>query len=141
MKLPSHQILPICLVLSLSGTAKAEDGGFNLSEEEKRDPVLIYKQAGINLEQETKIRQLAHDYEKSAQIKAARIRNLAKEIRELSLEPELDETKIFSIQDEMNIEQAKLNKERVQLLISIRSLLNSEQRLKLVADLKERAQK
>ena len=105
---------------------------------EKKDPVLIYRTAGVNEEQEAKIRILAREYEKEGRVRVERMRNLSKQMTELSFAPELDETKILSLQDEINELQNTLNKDRVKLLLKIRSLLTAEQKSKLVELLKEK---
>lgn len=106
--------------------AELEAGG------DRKDPVLIYREAGAGSEQEAKIRQYAQEYEKAARVRVERLHNLARQIKELSFEPELDETKILQAQDEYNQLQSALNSERLKLMFKIRSLLNPEQKSKLV---------
>lgn len=97
-----------------------------------KDPVLIYREAGATQEQEAKIRQLAQSYEKAAKVRLERLQGLSKQIKELSYQSELDEKLILALQDEMNQLQNLLNTERLKLLLSIRSLLAPETRVKLV---------
>lgn len=104
----------------------------------KKDPVLIYREAGANEEQEGKIRQLAKDYEKTALVRIERLRNLSKQLRELSYETALDEQKILTLQNEINELQSGLNTERIKLMVKIRSQLSPEQNEKLVEIMKER---
>ncbi len=106
------------------------------SSAEKKDPVLIYREAGANEEQEAKIRQFAHDYEKSAKVKVERLHNLSKQVKDLSFEAEIDERKILTVQDEINELQTTLSTERIKLMLKIRSLLSTEQKEKLVELLK-----
>lgn len=120
--------LPVCF---------AAEGGAG----EKADPVQIYREAGVNSEQEARIRQLAQGYENASRVRIERIRNLSKQLTALSYEPELDEKKILVLQDEINEIQIVMNTERVKLMLKIRALLTSEQKTKLIALLKERAAK
>jgi Spy/CpxP family protein refolding chaperone len=118
----------------LAHTAEPEDGA------EKRDPVLIYREAGATAEQEAKIRQFAQEYDKEARVRVERLRNLSRQMKELSYEPEIDEKKVLTMQDEINQLQNALSTDRIKMMLKIRGSLNTEQRTKLVELLKEREQ-
>ncbi len=105
---------------------------------DKKDPVLIYREAGASGEQEAKIRQLAQEYEKAARVRVERLHNLNKQMTDLSYEPELDEKRILPLQDEINELQGSINSERIKLMLKIRALLSSEQKSKLVELMKAR---
>jgi Spy/CpxP family protein refolding chaperone len=105
---------------------------------DKKDPVLIYREAGASDEQEAKIRQYAQEYEKAARVRVERLHNLNKQMTELSYEAELDEKKITALQDEINELQSSISSERIKLMLRIRSLLSSEQKSKLVELMKAR---
>lgn len=109
----------------------------DLANGSKGDPVLVYREAGANAEQEVKIRRLAQDFEKSARVRIERIRNLSVLMRELSYEPEPDENKILNLQEEMNQLQATLNSDRIKLMLQIRKVLTGEQKQKLVQIMRE----
>ena len=98
-----------------------------------RDPIAIYKEAGIDAEQEVKIRNLATEYERDSAEKANAIVQLLREMRHLSLDPELDAKKIMDTQKEINKLQGVMAIDKVQLLIRIRSQLRTDQKRKLVA--------
>ncbi len=104
----------------------------------KKDPVLIYREAGASGEQEAKIRQLAQEYEKEARVKVERLHNLNRQIKDLSFEPEIDEKKILAVQDEINESQNFLSTERIKLMLKIRNLLTPEQKTKLLELMKEK---
>lgn len=104
----------------------------------KKDPVLIYRDAGASEEQESKIRSIAQDYEKVARVRVERLRNLSKQLRELSYQPAIDEQKVLTLQTEINELQSNLNTERIKLMVKIRSVLSLEQNEKLVEIMKER---
>ncbi len=108
------------------------------SNANRKDPVLIYRKAGASEEQEAKIRQLAHEYEKEGTVRFERLHNLFKQMKDLSFESDLDEKKILSLQDEINTLQNALNTDRIKLMLKIRSSLSREQKTKLVELLKER---
>lgn len=118
-------------LLSLCMPAFAESG-------RQEDPVLLYREAGADTTQEGEIRQMARDFEKLAKVRLEKIRNLSKQMRELSYEAEPDESKILSAQEEMNQVQSNLNLERVKLMFAIRKVLSPEQRQKLVQLMRER---
>lgn len=103
-----------------------------------REPFAVYREAGASEEQQAQIQALAGEFEKMARVKAALLRNLAKQLQEASFEPELDEKKILALQEEMNQLQVTLNSERIKLMLKIRQLLNQEQKIKLVQIMKER---
>jgi Spy/CpxP family protein refolding chaperone len=105
---------------------------------DKKDPVLLYREAGANPEQEAKIRQFAQEYDKEARVKVERLHKLSKQIKELSLEPEIDEKKILAVQDEINEAQNFLSTERIKLMLKIRSQLSPEQKTKLIELMKEK---
>lgn len=107
---------------------------------EKKDPVLMYREAGASEEQETKIRQLAQEYEKAARVKIERLKNLSLQIKELSYQPELDEGKLLAVQNEINELQNWLSSERLKLMFKIRALFSIEQKTKLVELMKEKDQ-
>lgn len=134
-----YALVPLTLVLvtlfcrtNSVQAAEAEMSG------DKRDPVLIYRDAGVNNEQESKIRQLAQEYEKAGRVRVERLHNLSKQMTDLSFEPELDEKKILALQDEINELQNSINTERIKLMLKIRALLLPEQKGKLVELMKEK---
>ncbi len=108
------------------------------ADNEKKDPVLIYRDAGANNEQEAKIRQLASDYEKLGRVKMERMHNLAKQLTQLSYDADLDEEKLLTVQQDINELQSDLNNERIKLMVKIRNLLTAEQKSKLLELMKER---
>lgn len=102
------------------------------------DPLDVYRECGASAEQELRIRQLASDYEKSARVRLQRIKNLQDQLKEQSFCAEVDEKKILSLQDDINSLQNGLSTDRLKLMLSIRQLLSSEQREKLVQLMKEK---
>lgn len=104
---------------------------------EKKDPLLIYRNAGINAEQEAKIKQIVQEYEKAGKVRVERLRNLSRQIKDLSYDAELDENKILTIQSEINELQATVNTERTKLMVKLRSVLTPEQKEKFVDLMRE----
>ena len=102
------------------------------------DPLVIYRQAGVSSDQELAIARLASDYEKSARVRLARIKNLSIQLREQSFQAELDEAKIIALQEEINVLQSGLCLDRLKLMLSIRQLLSAEQKERLVQLMKEK---
>lgn len=97
------------------------------------DPIAIYRQAGINKEQEGKIRELAKKFEEETSIRAQMMINYMRQIREMSLATDPDEKKVLTSQEEINKLQAQVSTDRIRLLLKIRSILTAEQKGKLVA--------
>lgn len=118
------------LILGLFGSAIFSSAVF--AQEFKSDPVLIYREAGVNAEQESQIRRAAQDFEKPAKVRIERLSNLAKTLHDLSFEPELDENKILTLQEEMNQVQSGLNMDRIKLMLQIRRIMSLEQKQKFV---------
>jgi Spy/CpxP family protein refolding chaperone len=63
--------------------------------------------------------------------------DLIKEIRTLSLQPDLDEKKILAAQSKINELQGAMAIDRLKLNMKVRKLLTPEQRTKLVSIIKE----
>jgi Spy/CpxP family protein refolding chaperone len=104
---------------------------------QRKDPIDMYVQAGATPEQQAKIRALAKEFEVGARIKIERAGNLLRKIQNFSLEPMPDEKAVLATQTEFNNLQADVATSRIKLMLQIRSILNDEQRLKLVQMLKE----
>ena len=141
MKAVGKSSLVVFLALQSIGVVIAQPdllGASGEKKEGKKDPVLIYREAGASEEQELKIRQIAHEFEQVAKVKVERLRNLSKQLREMSFQSAIDETKALSVQSEINELQATLNTERIKLMLKIRAVLSPEQNEKLVTLMRER---
>lgn len=102
------------------------------------DPLAIYRDCGASGEQELKIRQLASEYEKSARVRLQRVKNIQQQLKEQSYCAELDEKKVLGLQEEINVLLSGLALDRLKLMLSIRQLLTTEQKEKLVQLMKEK---
>lgn len=102
------------------------------SEVVRREPLAVYREAGIDLEQERKIRRLAKDFEEQQKVRLKLYANLLKDMRTLELIPAPDEKKVYAKQDELNKLQAEIGTERIKLLLAIRDVLSPEQKQRLV---------
>ncbi|MBX9878807.1 MAG: Spy/CpxP family protein refolding chaperone [Candidatus Obscuribacterales bacterium] len=133
----SRLILPVLLALlaapSMVSAQTTFEGG-----QPQRDPLAVYKEVGINAEQEAKIRQLSKEFEDASRVRDERVKNLMGEVFELSLQPAPDEATVLAKQDEMNKVQAEKATERVKLLLAIRNVLTAEQKQRLVTIIEER---
>lgn len=136
--------LIVCSFTVLLNVGSASAQGDNLStgadgkSEAKKDPVLIYREAGASEEQESKIRQIAQEFEHVAKVRVERLKNLSKQLREMSFQPSIDETKALAMQNDINELQATLNTERIKLMLKIRAVLSPEQNEKLVSIMRDR---
>lgn len=133
----SRLLLPVLLTLLLAPPMVSAQTTFDAGHP-PRDPLAIYKEVGINTDQEAKIRQLSKEFEDASRVRDERVRNLMGEIFELSLQPAPDEATVLAKQDEMNKVQAEKATERVKLLLNIRNLLTAEQKQRLVTIMEER---
>ncbi len=125
----------ICLAAQAPALAQPPS---QMAPSARPDPVAIYKEAGASEEQLGKIREMARDFETSARVKAERIRNLMRDMQGLSLEPDPDEKKVLSTQNEINGLTADMSLSRIKLMLKVRLLLSEEQRFRLVQIMKER---
>jgi hypothetical protein len=129
----------IALVLSLApGAVQAQDS--QTVPHPVQDPIAIYKQAGIDQEQEKKIMAIVNSYEKEEDAKAHAMIELLKRMRTMSMTADLDEKKIQETQSNINKIQSEMAMDKVHLLILIRRVLKENQRIKLVALLRQRNQ-
>lgn len=104
---------------------------------DRKDPIEMYVQAGATAEQQAKIRGLAREFESGVRVKIERAGNLLRKLQGFSLEPMPDEKSVLATQGEFNQLQSDISMSRIKLMLQIRTVLNDEQRLKLVQLLKE----
>lgn len=98
-----------------------------------KDPLAVYKEAGIDLEQERKIRKFAKEFEDQQRVRLKLMANLLKEMRQLELLPDPDEKKALDKQVEINKVQNDISIERIKLLLRIRNVMTFEQKERLVS--------
>ncbi|RTL35619.1 MAG: periplasmic heavy metal sensor [Candidatus Melainabacteria bacterium] len=101
------------------------------------DPLDVYVKAGIDATQHAQITELASQLEQTNIGRSHEIMDLIKEIRTLSLQPDLDEKKILAAQNKINELQGAMAIDRLKLNMKVRKLLNPEQRTKLVSIIRE----
>lgn len=101
------------------------------------DPLSVYVKAGIDGSQHAQITDLASQLEQTNISRSHEIMDLIKEIRALSLQPDLDEKKILAAQNKINELQGAMAIDRLKLNMKVRKLLTPEQRTKLVSIIKE----
>ena len=102
------------------------------------DPVSIYKQAGINAEQESSIRKLAQDYDQESAVKLKVLGGLLQELKTLAYQPLLDGNALLAKQGQINKLQSEMAINRIQMVIKIRGILTAGQNEKLANILKAR---
>ncbi len=100
------------------------------------DPLSLYVQAGIDPSQHAQITELGTQLEQTNIGRSHEILDLINNLRQLSLQPDLDEKKILSTQNRINDLQAAMAIDRLKLNMKIRRLLTPEQRTKLVSLIK-----
>ncbi|MBK9142701.1 MAG: Spy/CpxP family protein refolding chaperone [Candidatus Melainabacteria bacterium] len=107
---------------------------------EGEDPVAIYKEAGINADQEGQIRKLAREFESAQRVRSKTVYGYLREMSEIQLEPDPAEEKVLAKQKDINDITATMANERVKLMLKIRAILTPEQKQRLVKLIKERAE-
>jgi len=110
------------------------------SEINRHDPLAIYREAGIDKEQEKKIRQLAKEFEDGQRVRLALMANLLKDMRNLQMQPDPNEKTALAKQDEINKLQAEMGTERTKLVLKIRNILDFEQKQRLIENMRHSSQ-
>ncbi len=116
------------LIRSLPSTAQAA---------ESNDPIFIYRQAGINSDQEDKIRKLAQTFEGQQRVRSKKIMDLVVQMRGLQLQPDPNADEVLGVQNEINKLGGEMALDRIKLLLDIRKVLTPDQKQKLVAILSQ----
>lgn len=140
MKLFKYFAASLLAVIAASSTAAlAQQGGE--AGGPPQDPVAIYKEAGVNEEQEGEIRRMAKTFDEGQRVRLRTLVGLIKAMGELQLQPTPNEEEVLAKQDEINKLSNEMATERVKLLLKVRKVLKPEQRDKLVSIIKEERQK
>lgn len=108
------------------------------SEINRHDPVAIYKEAGIDKQQESRIRQMAREFEDMQAVRLKRLSNLSLQLKAISLETDPDEKDAMAKQDEINKALNEMANARLKLLLDIRQVLDHDQKERLVQLLRSR---
>lgn len=138
--IPKIRTLSKCAALTLSICALSLIPPAVLSQGagEAGDPVAIYKQAGINADQESAIRKLAQDYDQENSVKMESLAQMLQALRDMAYQKTLNESGMLAKQDEINKLQSDMALQRIKLVIKIRGLLTPTQNEKLVTALQNR---
>lgn len=119
--------------LATTGAVSAQPGGEGAAQNQaSRDPMYIYKQVGINSEQEGEIRKQVKDFESAQRVRVKLLINLVKDMRGLQLQPDPSEEEVLAKQTEINNVSSQSALERVKLMLKIRAILTPGQKQKLV---------
>ena len=132
-----HKVMRMVAVALLVATPSAVLAQ-NSSGPDANDPVAIYKEAGINPQQESNIRKLAQEYDQESAVKLKALGGLLHELRELAYQPILDSNSLLAKQDQINKLQSEMATNRVQMVIKIRGILTAAQNEKLANILQTR---
>ncbi len=128
----------IALTFSLCALSLIPPAVLSQSTGETGDPVAIYKQAGINAEQESAIRKLAQDYDQENSVKMESLAQMLQALRDMAYQKTLNASGMLAKQEEINKLQSDMALQRIKLVIKIRGLLTPTQNEKLVAALQSR---
>ena len=129
-------ILVVALLVSIAtpSVVLAQGGG----GPDAGDPVAIYKEAGINAEQESSIRKLAQEYDQESAVKLKALGGLLQELRSLAYQPVLNANALLAKQEQINKLQSEMATGRIQMVIKIRGILTASQNEKLASILQSR---
>ena len=127
------------LILVLSFVNLAPQAVLSQSNDDANDPVSIYKQAGIDANQESAIRKLAQEYDQENAVKLQSLGQMLQELRDMAYQKNLNESAMLTKQEEINKLQSEMAIQRIKLVIKIRGLLTAAQNEKLVSTLQNRA--
>jgi Spy/CpxP family protein refolding chaperone len=128
----------IAIVFSLCAFGLIPPAVLSQSADEGSDPVAIYKQAGINTEQESAIRKLAKDYDQENSVKMDSLAQMLQQLRDMAYQKTLNQAGMLAKQEEINKLQSDMALTRIKLVIKIRGLLTPAQNEKLVTSLQSR---
>lgn len=104
---------------------------------QSRDPLAIYREAGIDSNQEGQIKQLAKEFEDANAVRLQNVMSQLQQMKALSLKPDPDEQAVITLQEQISKIQAEMAMERIKLLLKIRKLLNPDQKQRLVEQMKK----
>ncbi len=137
-----------CFILSSNLILQAQeaDGGINATPvrdsltpvSANADPLDIYKEAGINREQEDKIRKMAKEFEDVQRVRLKTLYGLIEDMQELQMKPDPSEAEVMAKQGQINTLRSEISNSRIKLLLDIRAVMQPEQKEKLVSIVKER---
>lgn len=99
------------------------------------DPMAIYRDAGINLEKERKIRQLAGEFEGMQRVRLKLLSNLLDDMKQFELQTDPDPKAVMEKQNEINKLSATMANDRVKLLLEIRDVMSHDEKERLVESL------
>ena len=131
-----NSLLIVSLFAVPSALAQQPESGLIPGGKPEKDPIAIYRQAGIDSDQEGEIRKLVKNFESAHRVRLKIVFRLIKEMRDLQFQPDPSSEEVLAKQDEINQITAKITVERVKLMLKIRSVLNPRQKQKLVQILK-----
>ncbi len=110
----------------------------SLTQAPNADPLDIYREAGINKEQEDKIRKMAKEFEDVQRVRLKQLFGLLEDMQELQLKPDPSEPEVMAKQTQINTLRSDISNSRIKLLLEIRATMQPEQKEKLVSLVKER---
>ena len=103
----------------------------------KFDPISIYKETGIDQEQEKTIRGMASSFEERARNRAKQLLVLLRDMRDLSMQENPSQELVLNKQNEINTLNSEMANDRIKLMLAIRQKLTPGQRHKLVSLMKK----
>ncbi len=110
----------------------------NGSNADANDPVAVYKEAGIDAQQESTIRKMAQDYDQESAVKIKALGSLLQELKALAYQSAIDGNALLAKQEQINKLQSEMAIERIQMVIKIRNTLTPGQNQKLASILQNR---
>jgi Spy/CpxP family protein refolding chaperone len=135
MKHTTTLIVAFLALIATPSVVLAQNGG---NAPDANDPVAVYKEAGINAQQESSIRKLAQEYDQESAVKLKALGGLLQELKTLAYQPVLDGNALLAKQEQINKLQSEMSIDRIQMVIKIRNILTANQNEKLANILQSR---
>jgi len=133
-----HTVTLIIAILTLIATPSVVLAQDSSNAPDTNDPIAVYKEAGINAQQESSIRKMAQDYDQESAVKLKALGELRQELKTLAYQPVLDGNALLAKQEQMNKLQSEMSIDRIQMVIKIRGILTPSQNEKLANILQSR---
>ncbi len=137
----SQKLISLSLILTTSilNPALAQSPGGQAGSS-GNDPLQLFIEAGINNEQESKMRQMANQFEETVKAKNAEAGQWFTQLKQYTLEPNPDEYKYLHCQEEINKIHSEVSMLHAKFILSLRSVLTQPQKEKLVALMQQHLQ-
>ncbi len=131
--------LSLLIAMSLLPTSLAQPNTQQAPGGE-RDPLQLFKEAGIDANQETTMRNMAKEFEDKVNAKNTEARQWFSQLKDLTLQVNPDEAKYLHCQEEINKIHSEVSMMHAKFILDLRNVLNQSQKEKLIAIMQQHLQ-